>query len=327
MKISVIIPVYNVEKYLDRCVSSALSLSFHTEVVLVDDGSTDASGEMCDEWAKQDSRVRVIHQKNAGLSSARNAGIAAAEGDYILLLDSDDFLDPAETDRLLSSIDADAELAVGLYRLYFEKGERFENEPSLPPLLYGKQSRNELLRRIPRDGSSFYLAAVRFIVRREWLIENDLYFFVGIYHEDEEWSARLLCRAERIVVCNAYFYQYRQAREGSITSALRPKHILDALTILRHDGSLLAENRDDEVVAEFVASRMSQLFLRCLIHLPILSDDDRRAVTRELEGYRELCLPRISGLRGALTRTSVRLFGIDRAATLLHFLQKIKNLK
>ena len=190
MKISVIIPVYNVEKYLDRCVSSALSLSFDTEVVLVDDGSTDASGEMCDEWAKQDSRVRVIHQKNAGLSSARNAGIAAAEGDYILLLDSDDFLDPAETDRLLSSIDADAELAVGLYRLYFEKGERFENEPSLPPLLYGKQSRNELLRRIPRDGSSFYLAAVRFIVRREWLIENDLYFFVGIYHEDEEWSAR-----------------------------------------------------------------------------------------------------------------------------------------
>jgi len=93
MKVSIIVPVYNAEKFLDRCLESiALQTYAHLEIILVNDGSTDQSGEICDEFARQDNRVKVIHKKNGGLSSARNAGLDIASGDYVFYLDSDDYL-------------------------------------------------------------------------------------------------------------------------------------------------------------------------------------------------------------------------------------------
>ena len=93
MKVSIIIPVYNVEKYLQRCIESVLQQTYKDiEVVLVDDGSTDNSGNNCDLWSEKDKRIKVIHKVNGGLSSARNAGCRVATGDYILFLDSDDYL-------------------------------------------------------------------------------------------------------------------------------------------------------------------------------------------------------------------------------------------
>lgn len=93
--ISIIVPVYNVEKYLRECLDSISQLKAVTwEAILVDDGSTDTSGQICDEYAKQDSRFRVIHQKNAGVSAARNAGLEAAEGEWIWFVDSDDSINP-----------------------------------------------------------------------------------------------------------------------------------------------------------------------------------------------------------------------------------------
>ena len=92
-KISVIVPIYNTEKYLKRCFDSILSSTYENlEVILVDDGSPDNSGKICDEYAARDSRIRVIHKKNGGLSSARNAGLDIATGDYVTFVDSDDYI-------------------------------------------------------------------------------------------------------------------------------------------------------------------------------------------------------------------------------------------
>ena len=100
-KISVIVPVYKVEKYLDRCVRSVLAQTFRDfELILVDDGSPDSCPQMCDDWAKKDSRIKVIHQNNQGLSAARNTGIRAASGEYINFIDSDDWV----ADTLLSDL-------------------------------------------------------------------------------------------------------------------------------------------------------------------------------------------------------------------------------
>ena len=110
-KISVIVPIYKVEKYLDRCVRSVLAQTFRDfELILVDDGSPDSCPQMCDDWAKKDSRIRVIHQNNQGLSAARNTGIRAASGEYINFIDSDDWVaDTLLSDlyRLLIKYDAD----------------------------------------------------------------------------------------------------------------------------------------------------------------------------------------------------------------------------
>lgn len=95
MLVSIVVPVYNVEKYLNRCISSIVNQTYENiEIILVDDGSKDNSGEICDEWAEKDTRIKVIHKSNGGLSSARNAGASVAQGEYISFIDSDDYIRP-----------------------------------------------------------------------------------------------------------------------------------------------------------------------------------------------------------------------------------------
>ena len=110
--VSVIVPVYNVERFLDRCVHSLTNQTYqHLEIILVDDGSPDGSPELCDEWAKRDERVRVIHKPNGGLSDARNAGLDAMHGDFVAFVDSDDYVEPDYVERLYAGI-GDADMSV-----------------------------------------------------------------------------------------------------------------------------------------------------------------------------------------------------------------------
>lgn len=116
--ISVIIPVYNVEMYLEQCLDSVLSQTYHNlEVILVDDGSADTSGTICDQYKEKDARVKVIHKKNGGLSSARNAGLELAKGDWIGFVDSDDYLAPEMYEALLAiARTADADIALTYFQ-------------------------------------------------------------------------------------------------------------------------------------------------------------------------------------------------------------------
>ena len=100
--VSVIVPVYNIAAELPRCVESVLAQTWDAlEVILVDDGSTDGSGSLCDSFARQDARVRVIHQKNAGVSAARNAGVSRATGEYLAFVDSDDYVEPELYEKMV----------------------------------------------------------------------------------------------------------------------------------------------------------------------------------------------------------------------------------
>ena len=120
-KISIIVPVYNVEKYLEKCVRSILAQTFTDfELILVDDGSPDSSGAMCDQFAEQDQRVKVIHKENGGLSDARNAGIEIATGEYLGFVDSDDYIADDMYELLYTNIvKEDADLSIcGIYDVY-----------------------------------------------------------------------------------------------------------------------------------------------------------------------------------------------------------------
>ena len=122
-QISVIVPVYNVEKYIDRCVQSILGQTYSDfELILVDDGSPDNAPAMCDEWAAKDSRIRVIHKENGGLSSARNAGMEIAEGKYFHFVDSDDVIHPDCLRILMTCIqNTGAEIAMGRFTRFHEE--------------------------------------------------------------------------------------------------------------------------------------------------------------------------------------------------------------
>ena len=120
--ISVIIPVYNVELYLRRCVDSVINQTYKLlEIILVDDGSTDSSGKICEEYSKTDNRIKVIHKTNGGLSDARNAGIEICKGDYITFVDSDDWIDPDLVKHLYDIIvKFNADISIGMYKKVYD---------------------------------------------------------------------------------------------------------------------------------------------------------------------------------------------------------------
>ena len=129
--ISLIVPIYNVASYVDRCVASLVNQTYsNLEILLVDDGSTDGSGALCDEWAKKDSRIHVVHKENGGLSDTRNQGIKLSKGDYLAFIDGDDYIAPEYCEKLyqaLAAHDADIALCNNCYE--WEGGRRQAYEP------------------------------------------------------------------------------------------------------------------------------------------------------------------------------------------------------
>ncbi|HDT8050800.1 TPA: glycosyltransferase, partial [Enterococcus faecalis] len=163
-KISIIVPVYNVEKYLEKCVRSILAQTFTDfELILVDDGSPDSSGAMCDQFAEQDQRVKVIHKENGGLSDARNAGIEIATGEYLGFVDSDDYIADDMYETLYNQIVTyEAELAtVGMIDVYENRESRLTDKKEIKIL-----SQNEAIQAV-LDSTDVYAYAVNKLYKKE----------------------------------------------------------------------------------------------------------------------------------------------------------------
>ena len=220
---SIIVPVYNVEKYLRKCIDSLLVqdlLSDDYEIILVDDGSTDQGGAICDEYAENNPNVKVIHQQNGGLSAARNRGIDAAEGKYIQFVDSDDYLEPNVLKALVEKMESDMlDVLRFNYRNVNEKYEVVEpNKDSKRFVNYSDEVCDGMTFLNERLGPACY--ACQFILRRELL--TNCYFKEGIYFEDTEWTPRLLLKACRAVSTDKIVYNYL-LRKGSITQSVEEK--------------------------------------------------------------------------------------------------------
>ena len=232
-KISVIVPVYNVEKYLHRCVDSILAQTYQNiEIILVDDGSTDNSSLICDEYEKQDSRVKVIHKVNGGLSSARNAGIEAATGDYIGFIDSDDYITEDMYLCLYSRIKEDcSSIANCMYVRAFDSGETI---PSKVPHttdedILSQDYLEELLLHIGDVSVCTKLFPRKLI--------GDLRFDVGKSNEDLLFMIQILKNIQGIKFVGKLGYYY-YVRENSITTSKYGKTFIDmqknAMWVLKH---------------------------------------------------------------------------------------------
>lgn len=212
MLFTIVVPVYNVELYLDRCMTSLLNQTYQDiEIILVDDGSTDRSPEICDNYATQDSRIHVIHQKNGGLSDARNKGLEIASGEYILFVDSDDYIDINTCKMLLSytSLGCDIIVADAIVETKNRKiGHRIEKEK----ILTGQQYLLSALKT-----KSCPMAAWLNIYRKSYLLNNNLCFKFGILHEDEEFTPRAFLSANSVIYTGIEFYHY-VLRENSIST-------------------------------------------------------------------------------------------------------------
>jgi len=248
MKLSIIVPAYNVEKYLRKCVDSLLAQDLPSdeyEIILIDDGSEDSSGAIADEYTAQYDNISVIHQSNLGLSEARNAGIRAAQGKYIQFVDSDDYLELNVLGGLVQKMDQDnLDVLRFNYQNVNEKYEVFEpNKVSKPFVDYRDEVCDGLTFLTERLGYGCY--AVQFMIKCELLI--DCMFKPGIYFEDTEWTPRMLLRVSRVTSVDTMVYNYL-LRVGSITQSIseeKKRKVLRDKFSLISDLQQQAEQVDD----------------------------------------------------------------------------------
>lgn len=279
MQISVIVPVYNVIDYLEECVESILSQTVQSyECILVDDGSTDGSGELCDKLLQTDDRIRVIHKENGGLSDARNAGVEEATGKYILFMDSDDFyVSKSCFDILLKHAeDSDADVVCFNYARY-DTEKRWLGKGVIDFSGVQEEKNTEKIREHLVYNNSYQSSACIKMVKTDLLKDNGFFFEKGILSEDIEWSAKLLLSTKKITYCNDIFYAYR-VRNASITHTIRKKSVLDQLYIIKK--LLDYKTSDNETFFwHYVAFQYSTLIL----NYRLCVDDLDKNVKREIK--------------------------------------------
>ena len=228
--ISIIVPVYNVEKYLRQCVESIKAQAFHDwELILVDDGSTDSSGLICDSFAKTDSRIRVIHLSNCGPAEARNRGISASSGSFLAFIDSDDMVSPHYLQVLLEMMEqAKAGISSVAFSRFLDKPDK---ETGFPDIRHARVASGEkaLERILYQTGTINNSVWGKLFSRDLW---ENIAFKPGILYEDLEVTCRIFPKCDRVVHLDVPLYYYRDT----------PGSALSTLSVHRRDVITVAEN-------------------------------------------------------------------------------------
>lgn len=257
-KISVIVPIYKVLPYIKECVNSILGQTYHNiEVILVDDGSPDECGMVCDEFQKMDNRVVVIHQKNSGLSAARNAGIDIASGDFILFVDGDDWIIPSAIEWLVEcQRNTNADVIQGCF---FREEIDLKEEDRAVKIFKG---RDFLL-------SDFFKTEAWLNLYNKNCFVNAK-FPVGILHEDVALVYKIMYEAERVAYTNIKFYFYRKRSNSIITECFNEKRLV-IIDIIEDQIAFYKERNEMELLNKAYYSYYSVL-LDCAWKVKKISD-------------------------------------------------------
>jgi len=228
--LSIILPIYNVEKYLNKCIDSILEQEFKDfELILVDDGSTDGSGNICEEYILKDERIKVIHKKNGGLSDARNAGMDIANGKYVFFIDSDDFL---LTNSLVKIVDKIKENPADVYTFasydYYSENGQMELVSNINDSYCNNSV--ELYEKMIDKIGYFIWAVWRYIYSLEIIKENNLRFDVTVkITEDSEFTNEIINLTDKIYACDVPVVVYRKTREDSLMNRITKEKVMDEI--------------------------------------------------------------------------------------------------
>lgn len=286
-KLSVVIPVYKVENYLERCVRSVLNQDYKDlEVILVDDGSPDRCPQICDELASQDSRVIVIHKKNGGLSSARNAGIEKSQGEYVAFLDSDDQWVQGLLSPVMSQL-AECKACMLMFAgnsLYddgtvYQRVDTLRNEGQFRVL-----STTEFYPILIASGD-FHESACTKILNRTFLLSNNLTFKQGIIGEDTEWMFRVLRKTDVVAYSPVPLFLCTEGRMGSITNTVSKKSVLDAISTIKASLAYYKEAPEPNL-KEWELAQCSYIWSISLGLYSGLQKNDRAGLKTELKAVK-----------------------------------------
>lgn len=283
-EISVIVPVYNVENYLSRCIDSILAQTFSDfELILVDDGSTDSSGKICDEYAKKDSRIKVIHKENGGQSSARNIGIEMSDCKYISFIDSDDWISKDYLEYLLSLIKIyDADVVSADYRITYGKNISFVSKIK-EKLLVGS---SEILK--------FYLVQDKMHGKNDFSVWAKLYkkelfngikFPSGTIYEDNIINFRILKNCHRYVKSSKIIYAYFHHNKSTTKSKLSEKH----LALIKTSEEMLELAENDEKLIKLCKQKIAMSYFSILtMYIRYGTDLSEEKIAELVKKYKEI---------------------------------------
>lgn len=228
--ISIIIPVYNVEEYIRNCLDSLLNQNCENyEIICVNDGSTDSSPQILDDYASNNSNIRVFHQENKGVSVSRNTGIGIAQGEYILFVDSDDWIEENTLEELVKRTRANLHDMICFNgRLFHENSKIFEADRDFDEeSLSGWEYYNKYAIQSRRF---HFVCVVLRLYKRKFLTENELWFKAGVFHEDNLFTPIACYHARSVLILNKVLYTYR-IRTGSIMQRKSLKRIQDKVLV------------------------------------------------------------------------------------------------
>lgn len=274
--ISVIVPIYKVEKYITKCIDSIVNQTYkNIEIILVDDGSPDNCGHICDEYAKKDSRIMVIHKQNGGLSSARNAGLDVAKGQYICFIDSDDYMDEKYIEIMAKNIEQVDIVACDFKYVYEVNGNYSDSCLNVE---------NEILEKEKVmlglfDKKHYLILTVAWNKLYKKTIFDNLRYTEGIIHEDEDIAYKILDKCNKIKVIKDKLYYYLQ-RESSIMGSINVEKRLVMIDIYKR--------RTDFFVKKGYSKKIIDLayytyISTCLYYIKQLKCHEKKDKAEELE--------------------------------------------
>ncbi len=289
--VSVIIPIYNIEKYLNKCVDSILCQTYaNIEVILVDDGSSDNSPILCDDYAKADKRVKVVHKKNGGLSDARNTGMEASSGEYLIFLDGDDFWPNSSSLETLMNYakdNQDLDFVCFNWFYYYPESDVYTKYTPYNQELSSPTNKNKAVVLLIKDGD-LPMSACNKLLNRVFLITNKLFFKSGIIAEDIPWFINVLEKTQKCCFVNEYIYAYRQNVMTSLTRSGGMKSFRDLFATVKEELLLLEKrgfsNEAKQAIYSFLAYEYSILLLK----VNSMQEAEKKEWWPELQNYKWL---------------------------------------
>jgi len=284
---SIIVPVYNVEDYLPQCLDSILCQNFSDfELILVNDGSTDSSLKICQQYKKNFPQIILIDKANGGLSDARNTGLSSAKGDYIIFTDSDDYWQGKhvleDLRQLISQTNPD---------IIIHEESRFFSENDVTCKYNQRFIKNkngkyedEILNLVYHD--LYVASAWDKVIKRSILIDNQLFFPVGRKSEDIEWCGKLMLYLKTFSIYSKSFYIYRQVRKGSITTTVSAKHIEDVYEMVKN--GLSSEKTKSQSLNKAIENYWACNYVVILKDFYVLSAKTRKEIWSNLVSWKYL---------------------------------------
>lgn len=326
MFFSIIVPVYNVEKYLPECIESILRQTFEDyEIILVDDGSKDRSGLICDEYAKKYQNVKAVHKSNGGSSDARNVGTQASLGEYIIYIDSDDYIISEDFLKDVYTLAKRNNTDIILYKFRkFNDGEsKLKSCAFSLKNIIDKKEADEILSALVKT-DAFFASAWSKAIRRDILLENDVFFEKGLTGEDNEWYLHLLssCNCSISAIDKSYI-AYRQ-RQGSISKTFKLKNLIDSIYVLEKWSIGIAEADITEERKEALYGAMAKYYAHLLIGYARNTDSKKREYKQKIKELSKL-LKYSKSKRPLLIRKIYSIVGFSGTIFIIKILDKVKG--